>query len=187
MGLRTICDHILDIAQNAVDSGTKKAELKIQEKRGYSFSFSVLDWGKGIPSELLETVLDPFYTEKRKKVKFGLGLPMLKFAAETTGGRFNICSKPGSGTEITASFLLSSVDCQPVGDIPSTLFAVITMNDDVDWTVERVLDEDGYTFSSSQFREALGNDCFTFPVKMKIILGILQEAEISLGGLSNVY
>ena len=33
MGLRTICDHIIDIAQNAVDSGTEEATLRIVEKR----------------------------------------------------------------------------------------------------------------------------------------------------------
>jgi signal transduction histidine kinase len=40
--------------------------------------------GKGINAQSLEAVMDPFYTEKKKKVKFGLGLPMLKFAAEST-------------------------------------------------------------------------------------------------------
>jgi len=187
MGLRTICDHILDIAQNSVDSGTKTAKLTIEERKEETLFFSVVDWGKGINAQSLEAVMDPFYTEKKKKVKFGLGLPMLKFAAESTGGNFEIRSEPGIGTEVSALFILSSVDCQPVGDVPSTLFAVITMKDNVDWTIERVLDEDGYSFSSAQFREVLGNDCFVFPVKMKMILEILQEAEISLGGLSDVH
>ncbi|MBN2220076.1 MAG: sensor histidine kinase [Kosmotogaceae bacterium] len=186
MGLRTICDHVIDIAQNAVDSGTNEATLRIDEKREESFHFSVVDRGKGISGESLESVLDPFYTEKRKKVKFGLGLPMLKLAAESTGGEFRIRSVEGYGTEVSAKFLLSSIDCQPVGDVPLTLFAVITMSNCVDWSIERLLDDEGYAFSSSQFREAFGNDCFTSPVKMKMVLTILQEAEISLGGLSDV-
>ena len=186
MGLRTLCDHVVDIAQNAVESGTEKAWLDIEEQRDSTFRFTVRDAGRGIPEELQESVLDPFYTQKRKKVKFGLGLPMLKFATLSTGGEFELKSSPGKGTTVSALFMLSHVDCQPVGDVAMALFSIITMNGEIDWYIERNLNDDGYTIESSQFREALGNNCFTVPVKMKMILDLLQEVENSLGGYSDV-
>lgn len=182
MGLRTLSDHIVDIAQNAVESGTKLAWLNIEELEGTFFSFEVKDAGRGIPEQLQATVLDPFYTEKRKKTKFGLGLPMLKFAALATGGDFKLQSAPGAGTVVFARFATSNLDCQPVGDIPTALFTIVTMSEEVDWHIQRKLNEDGYAFTSGQFREVLGNNCFTVPVKMKVVLEILQEAEKSLGG-----
>jgi hypothetical protein len=182
MGLRTLADHIVDIAQNASDSGTSQAWLQIEEIEGQSLIFTIRDKGRGIPKNLQEAVLDPFYTEKVKKVKFGLGLPMLMFAAKATGGEFHLESEPGAGTCVSARFELNNVDCQPVGDIAMALFTIITMNQDVEWHMERSLGEDGYEFSSSQFKEAFGNNCFTVPVKMKLILEVLQDAEESLGG-----
>ncbi|HNR78931.1 MAG TPA: ATP-binding protein [Mesotoga infera] len=186
MGLRTLCDHIVDIAQNAVESGTGKAWLDIEEHTDRFFRFTVRDVGRGIPEEFQESVLDPFYTQKNKKVKFGLGLPMLKFAALSTGGEFELKSSAGKGTTVSALFVLSHVDCQPIGDVAMALFSIITMKGEIDWYIQRSLDDDGYAVESSQFREALGNNCFTTPVKMKMILDLLQEAENSLGGYSDV-
>ena len=186
MGLRTLCDHVVDIAQNAVESGTEKAWLDIEEQRDSTFRFTVRDAGRGIPEELQESVLEPFSTQKRKKVKFGLGLPMLKFAALSTGGEFELKSSLGKGTTVSSLFMLSNVDCQPVGDVAMSLFSIITMNGEIDWYIQRSLDDDGYAVESSQFREALGNNCFTTPVKMKMILDLLQEVENSLGGYSDV-
>lgn len=182
MGLRTIADHILDICQNAVDAGASQIKLSIEETPGERFSFAVEDNGKGIPEEKLKEILDPFYTEKKKKVKFGLGLPMLKFACESIGGSFSIQSKPGVGTKVEASFNLSNIDCQPVGDLASAIFSVITMKPGISLHITRVRGENGYSITTEELRRFLGDDFYSNPVKMKKILELLNMMENSLGG-----
>ncbi|MDI3524496.1 MULTISPECIES: ATP-binding protein [Kosmotoga] len=182
MGLRTIADHILDICQNAVDAGASQIKLSIEEIPGERFSFVVEDNGKGIPEEKLKEILDPFYTEKKKKVKFGLGLPMLKFASESTGGSFSIQSKPGVGTKVSATFNLSNIDCQPVGDLASAIFSAITMEAGVNWQIVRVKGQNGYSLTTEELKKILGDDFYSNPMKMKKIMELLNMMENSLGG-----
>ncbi len=178
--MRTIADHILDIYQNAVDSGASRINLEIKEMSGQLFSFKVTDNGKGISREKLSEVLDPFYTEKKKSKKFGLGLPLLKQAAESTGGVFELSSEAGRGTEVFATFILSNIDCQPIGDLVQTLVAVIQMSDDIEWVIYREKDGSGYEFSRTDFVRALGNDFSVNPVKIKLVREVIAGAEASL-------
>ena len=60
---------------------------------------TVQDNGPGIPSEILERVLEPFYSTKEGGT--GLGLPHARQIAERHGGSMNLSSNPGRGTEIT--------------------------------------------------------------------------------------
>ncbi|OAA31915.1 histidine kinase [Kosmotoga arenicorallina S304] len=180
MGLRTISDHILDIYQNAVDSGASKIELHINEESGKRFFFKITDNGKGIDKEKMSEILDPFYTEKEKAKKFGLGLPFLKQAAEATGGNFKLSSMSGQGTEVSATFVLSHIDCQPVGDLAQTLVTVIQMSGDTYWTIRREKDQSGYEFSRSDFIKILGNDFAINAVKIKMVQELISGAEKAL-------
>ncbi|WP_290645460.1 ATP-binding protein [Kosmotoga sp.] len=180
MGLRTIADHVLDIYQNAVDAGASRIELSIFEESGKLFSFKVVDNGKGINAERLSEVLDPFYTEKKKAKKFGLGLPLLKQAAEATGGSFEISSKLGLGTEVSASFVLSHIDCQPIGDLAQTLVSAIQMSDGIEWVIHREKDKSGYELTRSDFAKTLGNDFAINAVKIKLVEEVIIGAEDAL-------
>jgi len=57
------------------------------------------DNGKGIEPEMLKTVTDPFTTTRTSR-KIGLGIPLLKAAAEHCNGRFSIESEVGKGTKV---------------------------------------------------------------------------------------
>jgi PAS domain S-box-containing protein len=59
---------------------------------------SVADTGGGISPEVLEKVLEPFFTTKELGKGSGLGLPMVYGFAKQSNGAFRICSEVGTGT-----------------------------------------------------------------------------------------
>jgi CheY-like chemotaxis protein len=59
---------------------------------------SVADSGSGIAPEVLEKVLEPFFTTKELGKGSGLGLPMVYGFAKQSNGAFRIRSEVGSGT-----------------------------------------------------------------------------------------
>ncbi|HOX48159.1 MAG TPA: sensor histidine kinase, partial [Spirochaetales bacterium] len=71
-------DYVLDIAQNAVESGAGTVRIDFAETEE-SFSVAVADDGVGMAEEELARALDPFYTDGKKHArrKVGLGLPFL--------------------------------------------------------------------------------------------------------------
>src|SRR5579884_1922331 len=59
---------------------------------------SVADTGSGISPEVLEKVLEPFFTTKELGKGSGLGLPMVYGFAKQSNGAFRILSEVGKGT-----------------------------------------------------------------------------------------
>jgi two-component system NtrC family sensor kinase len=54
----------------------------------------------GIPEEYLDKVLEPFFTTKSVGKGTGLGLSLCFGIVEAHGGRLEIKSQPGKGTEV---------------------------------------------------------------------------------------
>ncbi len=181
MGLKYIVDHIIDISENAVNSGSENAILIVNEIKD-QFSFSVEDFGKGISKDKLELVLDPFYTEKKKKIKFGLGLPLLKYASEQTGGTFSIESTKEVGTKVDALFFKSNIDCQPIGNIAEAFTVILTMREKFNWKIERIKDDEGYLITTEDVKKILGDDFIFSPKRVKILTELLIDMEKLLGG-----
>ncbi len=180
MGLRTIADHIMDIAQNAVKAGAKNIRICIEEIPGKILKFVVEDDGPGMDEGTLSKVFDPFFTTRDPKVrKVGLGLPFLKQSAEATGGYVKLKTKPGKGTRVEALFHLDHVDCQPVGDLPSIFSTLIFSEDNVNWYIRRKKGEDEYEVTSDAVKKVLG-DIQGDPVMMKKVMDIIEELERGL-------
>ena len=78
----------------AVDSDRKKVQIKIK------------DYGEGIPLENLKKVFLPLFTTRFRGL--GLGLPLVKKIIEAHGGRVEIDSWLGKGTEVSLYLPLSS-------------------------------------------------------------------------------
>ena len=100
--------NILDIAQNSVKARAKNILIKIDETEE-TLTLTIADDGCGMDAETVERVMDPFYTTRTTR-SVGLGIPLLKLAAEQTGGGIKIKSvcenadPVNHGTEVTAEF-----------------------------------------------------------------------------------
>ena len=83
--------NILDITENSLKAGATLTEISLIQE-GNTLTLSITDDGSGMPEEIVRGVTDPFYTTRTTR-KVGLGLPLLKLAAEQTGGGINIESR----------------------------------------------------------------------------------------------
>ena len=88
----------------AADNGEIGEANWAQLPAGDYVQLSVSDTGTGIAPDVLEKVLEPFFTTKELGKGSGLGLPMVYGFAKQSTGAFRICSELGQGT--TAELLL---------------------------------------------------------------------------------
>jgi signal transduction histidine kinase len=93
---------ILNLAINARDAMPSGGPLKVlAERRGDQIAISVIDCGVGMPPEVVERALEPFFTTKGPGRGTGLGLSMVYGVAASAGGELTIDSRVGEGTTIT--------------------------------------------------------------------------------------
>lgn len=129
--------NVLDIAENSLKAKATLTEIIIDETDEL-LTLTIRDNGVGMSDDIVKGVADPFYTT-RKTRSVGLGIPLLKLAAEQTGGRIEIQSKtaekhPDShGTTVKASFYKTHIDFTPLGDIISTVKTLIQGHPDTDF------------------------------------------------------
>ena len=152
--------NLLDIAENSTKAGASLTELHILEEGG-TLTFRVRDNGCGMTEEILRGVTDPFYTTRTTR-KVGLGLPLLRMAAEMTGGSMEVQSKhkdthpDDHGTEVTAVFYTDHIDCPPVGDLVATVTTLIQGHPDTDFHFLHAVDGKEVELDTRQLREILG-------------------------------
>ena len=150
--------NILDIAQNSIAAEATLVEIDVEEMSGADLiSIRVKDNGKGMSEDFLKTVDDPFITTRTTR-KIGLGISFLKEAAEMTGGAVLIDSKLGVGTTITATFVMSHIDRQPIGNLTETIITLVTLNTEIDFIIRYKVDENEFVFSTQEVKTLLGDD-----------------------------
>ncbi|MGD0281239.1 MAG: ATP-binding protein [Dissulfurispiraceae bacterium] len=170
--------HMLDIAENSIDAGATKIDIIIKESSAEDrLTFSICDNGRGMDSETLEKASDPFFTTKKvRKRRFGLGIPLLKQAAEECNGAFSLESSPGKGTLIKVVFQRSHIDRKPLGNIGATMAVLISGHPEIDFTLTYVMDDFSYQFDSRATKEALDGVPINLPDVLKLIQGDINEA-----------
>jgi len=102
--------HVVDIVANSIKAEATEIavtiiESEVDDKRG----FKVVDNGIGIKADMLDKVLDPFYTTRTTR-RFGLGLPLLKMTCTMCDGEFIASSIPWEKTKIEAYCKRSHLD-----------------------------------------------------------------------------
>jgi hypothetical protein len=123
--MRELSLHILDILQNSIEAGATRVALTIDEDLAADrLTITIEDNGRGIPPEKLPNLFDPFYTTRSTR-HVGLGLPLLKAAAERCNGEVTLASEVGVGATLTAVFQHSHLDRAPMGDLAGTLLTFI--------------------------------------------------------------
>jgi len=78
--------------------GQGRITVTLSERDGLA-SVAMGDTGPGIPPDLQEQVLEPFFTTKARGG--GLGLPIAKRTAELHGGHLTIACPSSGGTVVT--------------------------------------------------------------------------------------
>ena len=153
--------NLLDIAENSVKAGASLTQLLLTEENGV-LTFQVVDNGCGMTEETVKSVTDPFYTTRTTR-PVGLGLPLLRMAAEQTDGTLTVTSRhkdthpADHGTTVTAIFHTDHIDCPPLGDLVGTVVTLIQGHPDTDFLfVHRLPDGKTAELDTRQLREVLG-------------------------------
>ncbi|NLL56206.1 MAG: sensor histidine kinase [Clostridiales bacterium] len=149
--MRELSLHILDIVQNSVKAEASVIEIDVNIHDGY-INITIKDNGKGMDKELLNSVTNPF-TTSRKTRKVGLGIPLIKMAAEKAGGSFKITSEKGVGTVVYSSFQIDHIDRMPLGDISETIVTLLDDKTDFVWKVR--LNEKEFVFDTREVKNQL--------------------------------
>lgn len=154
--MRELSLHILDIAQNSIVAEADEIRIAIIEDFAEDrLAICIKDDGKGMDSETLKKVVDPFYTTRTTR-KVGLGIPMFKAAAEQCEGQFSITSNLGVGTDITAEFKHSHIDRMPLGNMSDTLITIINSNEKIDLMYTHKIENEKFTLSTKEIKKTLG-------------------------------
>ena len=173
--------NILDIVQNSIRAKANEISVEIIESVVTDiYQIVIRDNGTGIPEEILKNVTDPFVTTRTKR-RMGLGLPLLKYHAELTGGSLKIESETGKGTNIMADFSNSHIDRQPLGDISGVLLILLASDPGIDFTYIHKTDDGEYRFSAKETMKYLEIETLNDRKLLDLIGNMIDENLIKIG------
>ena len=173
--MRELSLNVLDIAQNSISAGATLTEIVVRENTAEkTLLIGIYDNGRGMTPEQAESVTDPFFTTRTTR-KVGMGIPLFKLAAEQTGGTFTITSELGVGTKVEAFFKTDSVDFTPLGDMASTITAIVCMNEAKDFVYTRNIDGREFTFKSADIKKILEGVPLSEPSVMSWVEDYIRE------------
>ena len=108
---------VLNLLLNAVQAMAGRGRIAVALlRRNTTAEIGVRDSGPGIPPDIRDQVLEPFFTTKARGG--GLGLPIAKRTAEMHGGALTLDCPPGGGTIVTLSLPIDARARQRVGSDP---------------------------------------------------------------------
>src|SRR6056297_2814004 len=153
--MKEIALHVLDIAENSLNAGAFKVEIRIELNRAEKrLRIEISDNGKGMSRELLSRTSDPFFTSRTTR-KVGLGIPLLRQHAEMTGGWVEVRSEENRGTQVTARFDAGHPDIQPLGDIAGCWWLLASGNMGTDIVLKGETDNGSFEIGSAEVRAEL--------------------------------
>ncbi|MGZ3428723.1 MAG: two-component system sensor histidine kinase NtrB, partial [Polyangia bacterium] len=92
---------LVNLLMNACDACSAGGHVSARARRGdEGVVLEVVDDGSGIAAEHLSSVLDPFFTTKKRGQGTGLGLTIAADIVKNHGGTLAIDSAPGRGTTV---------------------------------------------------------------------------------------
>jgi signal transduction histidine kinase/CheY-like chemotaxis protein len=97
---------VLNLVINARDAMPDGGRIEIRTAPGRkadTIDLTVVDNGMGMPREVIDRAMEPFFTTKPVGKGTGLGLAQVYGAARQSGGTVDIKSAPGRGARVTLS------------------------------------------------------------------------------------
>jgi PAS domain S-box-containing protein len=164
--LRLICGDegalthaFMNLCVNAVDAMPENGTLTLHTRNvgnGW-IEVSVEDTGSGMPKEVLEKALDPFFTTKGVGKGTGLGLSMVYRTVVAHKGQIEIQSEPGQGTRVRMRFPVCAVaplTAEPRPEVrsetPHGALSVLLVDDDelIQTTLQGFLKKMGHSVTA---------------------------------------
>jgi signal transduction histidine kinase len=106
-----ISQVIMNMVDNAIYAVKKNTEKKIvirTEEVGSEVLIKIKDNGEGIPEEIQNEILNPFFTTKAAGQGTGLGLSISYSIITRHGGKLSLTSQPNVGTEFCIALPIES-------------------------------------------------------------------------------
>ncbi len=179
--MREIALHLLDIAENSVAAQAKTICISVfEDLLNDRLRVEVQDDGKGMDPELVARVTDPFVTSRTTR-KVGLGIPLLKAAAEACNGFLQIDASTGQGTKLAAEFQRSHIDRMPLGDLPGTILTLVVAYPEIHWVFDYQIrsSEDGnvqtFHFDDKPIKDELQGLSLCNPQALAFLRAYLEE------------
>ncbi len=173
--MKEIALHILDIVENGIAAGAKAIEVAIEDDvAGNRLRICIRDDGCGMDERTLAGIDDPFVTSRTTRVA-GLGVPLLKAAAEACNGRLEVRSAPGQGTTLEAEFQRNHIDRMPLGDLPGTLLGLVVGRPEIRWRFQYRADGRTFHFDTAPVRRALGDVPLSEPSALQWIRETIED------------
>ena len=108
----------MNLCVNAVEAMPENGVLTLRTRNlpGDRVEVAVEDSGSGMPVEVLNRAMEPFFTTKEVGKGTGLGLSMVYSTVKAHRGEIDISSSPGHGTQVRMRFPA----CESVEGLPET-------------------------------------------------------------------
>ncbi len=101
--------NLIQNASQAIASTGRAGEIRIRARRWRDgVAVDVTDNGPGMPPELAQRAMEPFFTTKPEGSGTGLGLTICQGILKEHGGRLTLATEPGEGTTLTVELPASS-------------------------------------------------------------------------------
>ncbi|MCP4898817.1 MAG: PAS domain S-box protein, partial [bacterium] len=180
---------LLNLALNARDAMPHGGQLRFRAEAkaaadlgptlepGTYAEIAVIDTGEGMTVEQLTHAIEPFYTTKGNKQGSGLGLGMVFGFCEQAGGRFQLTSEPGRGTQATIILPLNGVCDEEATQAPESIPAAALAEKGTILVVE---DEERVRKLARRYLEGLGYDVLTAENGEMAIEALQSESAIEL-------
>ena len=170
----------IDVA--GVEVTDRDAAARRLPRGGRYVAIRVRDTGAGIAPETLERVFEPFYSTKRERGGTGLGLSMVRWFAESSGGCAAIQSALGQGTAVTLLLPRQQVDqapetaemTMPLSTLPTGTerVVVLAMDDALRATIHQTLEVLGYRVTVAGDAEELVAAVAAEPTELVVVDGL---------------
>ena len=127
---------VLDISLQNYEADSSTRKIYPDVRPGKYVSLSVKDTGHGMPPEIMERILDPFFTTRDVGEGTGMGLSVIHGIITSHDGILEIKSEVDAGSEFTAFFPSVDGDAEIVDDpvlgVPRGREKILFVDDEID-------------------------------------------------------
>jgi two-component system NtrC family sensor kinase len=115
---------VINLVLNSSEAVARGGLIEIATRReGQGAVLSVRDHGTGMSREVAARIFEPFFTTKPPGQGTGLGLAVVQGIVDAHGGRIELRSAPGAGTQIDIHLPTAAPPVRFTGSRPVTLLA----------------------------------------------------------------